>query len=256
MTEGRIPGCLPENGGVAHDVPTARTRCLRAAFAALACAAACTTPAPNGESDRGQPLRVIVAEFTNPSGDPLFDRTLRHASSIALAQVPGIEVLPGPQAIDALRAMNRSPDDRLTADAAWEIAAHEGLDVVVLGAIETDGPEFLLSLDAVSARTGETLARSSVAPPGPEHLIDALGEASWILSERLRRVPVPAAARVPLSAVTTGSLEGLAQYARGRDLADKGRHRAAVPYFEQALTADPQFGLARDALSEARRHPE
>src|SRR5919205_3710965 len=123
-----------------------RTGWLTAAsIAALGCAAACTPPAPSGESDRARPLRVIVAEFTNPSGDPLFDGTLRQASSIALAQVPGIDVLPGPRTLDALRAMNRSPDDRLTADAAWEIATHEGLDVVVLGAIEIDGPGFLLS---------------------------------------------------------------------------------------------------------------
>jgi eukaryotic-like serine/threonine-protein kinase len=193
---------------------------------------------------------VLVAEFVDAAGDPAYGPALTHALALALAEAPQLRILPGRRIADALRAMNRSADERVFADLAWDVAAREGADIIVLGTIAAERDGLLITLDAVSAGSGATLARAEARAAGRDGAIDALGDAAARLLARLPDVPGPPAPAGPLSARVTTSLDALALYARGRGESDRGRPALAAPYYRRALEIDPGFTLARRALEE------
>jgi eukaryotic-like serine/threonine-protein kinase len=201
-------------------------------------------------ADSGSPLAVprsaLVADFVNTTGDARFDVALKHALALALSESPRLHVFEGPEVADGLRAMNESADARVSADLAWEIAVREEIDLLVLGTIEPLGPGYTVTVEAVASDDGRTIARVSAAAEGSSGVVDAVGQAALDLRRSLG--DRGAAAGVPLSAALTGSIDALAHYGAGREHADKGRHAAAAPYFCRALSIDPGFEAAREAL--------
>jgi eukaryotic-like serine/threonine-protein kinase len=225
---------------MAHTCRTVRAPALLATALLLAGCAA----------DRGtasdEPQSLVVADFVNATGDARFDVALKHALAIALAESPRLHVFEGPAVADSLRAMNESADARLTADLAWEIAVREEIDLLVLGTIEPLPAGYTVTIEAVAADDGRTFARVSASAADDARVIDAVGQAAIDLRRGLGE-PFPASG-VPLSGRLTGSIDALASYAAGREHADKGRHADAAPHFCRALSLDPQFEAAREAL--------
>ena len=234
---------------VAAGGAAGRNARLRALAAPLLLVVAACTPEPP-PAPPAPPVRVIVADFV--TADAACSLTLKHAVSIALAHSPGVQVLPGTQVADALRGMNRSADERVSADIAWEIAGREGLELLILGSMTAEQNGFVLGVEAVSVRSGDTVARAEERAAGRDAAIDAAGAAAWRLA--LELAPGSDAGQVPppLSAITTQSVEAFSLYARGREEWDKGRPALAAPYFAKALTVDPGFSLAARALAQTR----
>jgi len=236
----------------------ARVRRARAAvLLALTAVLAACSPEPQREEVGGgqtaareaEPKTALIADFTNETGDSVFDLSLKHGLAVSLGQSPHVRVASGERVADALRGMNRSADDRVGADLAWEIAKREGIALLVLGTVRAEGSENVIAIEAVEVATGGTIARASARAPARGGVLGALAQAAVDLRRSLGEPEATLAAfNRSVAELTTSSLEALAHYAAGRELSNKGRDAMALPHYCRAIALDPEFRLAHVAL--------
>ena len=151
---------------------------------------------------------IVLADFVNGTGDPVFDGTLKVALSVALEQSPFLKVYPDNAVRDTLRLMQRSPDAPITRQLARDIARREQLKALVAGSIASLGSNYVIALEAVDAETGDIMARQQVEVSGKEGVLTALGAATSSFREQLGE-SLASVRRfdAPLPRATTSSLE-------------------------------------------------
>src|SRR5438270_5608205 len=111
---------------------------------------------------------ILLADFTNTTGDPVFDDTLKQALAVQLGQSPFLNIFSEDRVRDALKFMNRPPDERVTRDVAREICERQGIKAMLLGSISGLGSHYVISLDAVNANTGDSIATEQIETDGKE----------------------------------------------------------------------------------------
>ena len=193
---------------------------------------------------------IVLADFANSTGDPVFDGTLKVALSVALEQSPFMKVYPDSGVRDTLRLMQRAPDEPVTRALARDIARREQLKALVAGSIASLGTHYVIALEAVDAETGDSMVREQIEVPAKEQVLTALGSAISRLRERLgeslasiRRFDTP------LPRATTASLEALHAYSLALDEGRVVPRVEAIPYLQRALELDPNFAMAQALLS-------
>jgi len=232
--------------------PRARLRVVALAVLAVA-AAAVSYVVQNRPPARTQAFTdkdsVLVADFVNTTGDEVFDGTLRQAVAVQLGQSPYLNVFSEDRVRETLRYMERSPGERVTRDLGREIAQRRGVKAVLAGSITSLGRHYVIGLEAVSAATGETLAREQVEAESRERVLGRLGEATRrlraSLGESLASVESHAA---PIEQATTSSLEAFKAYDLGRQKHFGGEYFEAIPLYRRAVELDPDFAIAYAAL--------
>jgi tetratricopeptide (TPR) repeat protein len=193
---------------------------------------------------------ILLADVINTTGDAVFDGTLKQALAVALGQSPYLNVYGDSQARDALVLMNRPPDERITRDIAREMCERQALKAMLVTSIAPLGSHYVLTLEAVNARTGETLAREQAEAPTKEQVLTVLGQAASALRRSLgESLATLEKFDAPLSQVTTSSLEALKAYPIGRRDNMAGRHAQAIPFFKKAIEIDPNFASAYNGLA-------
>jgi tetratricopeptide (TPR) repeat protein len=247
---------------VAARLPRATTRGVvrirrwwvaAAACAAVVAAAALTAPlllqrgagAALTEQDT-----IVLADFTNTTGDPVFDGALKVALAVALEQSPFLKVFPDQRVQEALRLMERSPDERVTRTIAREIARREHLKALLAGSITPLGTHYVLTIEAVNAETGDVMAREQVEAAGKEQVLTSLGSSASKLREKLGE-SLASIKRfdVPLPRATTPSLEALHAYSLALDQGRVVQRLESIPHLQRAIELDPEFALAQALLS-------
>ena len=203
--------------------------------------------APPSLSDRDT---MVVADFVNTTGEPVFDGALKVALAVALEQSPFLRVFPDERVRDTLRLMERSPEERVTRDVAREIAVREQLKALIAGSIAKFGTHYVLAIEAVNAQSGDVIAREQVEVPDREQVLSALGTATSSLRSRLGE-SLASVQRfdVPLARATTSSLEALHAYSLALDDGRMNMRAESIPNLQRALELDPQFALAQALLS-------
>ena len=193
---------------------------------------------------------IVLAEFANSTGDPVFDGTLKVALSVALEQSPFLKVYPDAAVRDTLRLMQRTPDTPITRALARDIARRERLKALVVGSIASLGTHYVIALEAVEAETGDVMAREQVEVPRKEEVLSALGTATSSFREKLGE-SLSSVRRfdAPLPRATTSSLEALHAYALALDEGRVVPRAEAVPHLQRALELDPNFAMAHALLS-------
>jgi eukaryotic-like serine/threonine-protein kinase len=193
---------------------------------------------------------IVVADFLNSTGDPVFDRTLKVALSIALEQSPFLKVFPDDRAHQTLVLMQRSPEHGVTSALAREIAQREQLKALVAGSIASLGRHYVLALEAVNAESGDAVAREQVEVNSKEEVLSAMGSAVSRLRRKLGE-SLGSIQRydVPLPQATTPSLEALQAYARALDEGRINPRLESIAHLKRALELDPHFALAMALLS-------
>jgi tetratricopeptide (TPR) repeat protein len=188
---------------------------------------------------------VLIADFVNTTGDPVFDDALRQAVSVQLQQSPFLALLPDQRVQQTLRLMQRSPDEPVTGAVAREACQRAGARATIEGSIAPLGSSFVIALGVHNCASGAPLAEQQTQAPNKESVLKELGLAVTALRRRLgESLATIQQYDVPVTDATTGSLEALRAYGQGvKARATKG-DEAAIAFFQQAIEFDPSFALA------------
>jgi len=192
---------------------------------------------------------LVLADFANTTGDPVFDDTLKQAISVQLAQSPFLNILSNARTRATLKLMAKAPDSRLAPDVASDLCQRAGGKAYISGSIASLGSQYVIGLQAINCRTGDPLAQEQVTAENKEHILKALGEAATKLREKLgESLSTVEKFDAPLDQATTPSLEALKALSGGvKTLQEKGS-AAAIPFFKHAIELDPNFAAAYQAL--------
>jgi eukaryotic-like serine/threonine-protein kinase len=193
---------------------------------------------------------VVVADFSNSTGEAIFDATLKKALAVDLGQSPYVNVFPEQRVRQTLQFMGKKPDERITTDVAREICQREGLKAMIGGSIASLGSQYVITLDATNAASGDTLAETQAQAERKEQVLEALGKATASLREKLgESLSSVQKYDMPLSQATTSSLEALKAFSLGDIKHFAGEDLEAVPLYRRAVELDPQFAIAHARLA-------
>jgi tetratricopeptide (TPR) repeat protein len=192
---------------------------------------------------------LVLADFANSTGDPIFDDTLKQALRAALRQSPFLNILSDRRVGLTLDLMTRPANTPLTPEIAREVCRREKSKAYISGAIATLGGEYVLKLKAVNCQTGEILAQQQVTVEGKEKVLNALGNAATKLREQLgESLTTVGKFDIPLDQ-TTPSLEALREYNLGLSAGDKDT-ASELQYLLRAIQLDPNFAMAYLGIAE------
>jgi DNA-binding winged helix-turn-helix (wHTH) protein/tetratricopeptide (TPR) repeat protein/predicted Ser/Thr protein kinase len=195
---------------------------------------------------------VVLADFVNTTGEPVFDGTLKQALAVQLGQSPFLNIFPEERIRVTLRFMGRPADERVSREVAREICQREGIKALLAGSISRLGENYAITLEAVNAQTGEILASEQVEARGKEQVLTALGRAASSLRAELgESLSSIQKFDAPLEQATTSSLEALRAFSLGDQQRAKGADFDAIPFFKRAIELDPNFALAYARLAAA-----
>jgi eukaryotic-like serine/threonine-protein kinase len=188
---------------------------------------------------------IVIADFTNSTGDPVFDDTLRTALTVALNQSPFLNVLSDNKVAGTLRLMTRPAGTKLTPDVARELCERAGSKAYIGGSIDSLGSEYVLALKAVNCKTGDTLAQEQVTAAAKEKVLTTLGDAiSKLRGELGESLATLQKFDVPLEEATTSSLEALHAYSLGEKTRRESGSFEGLQYVQNAIQLDPNFAIA------------
>jgi eukaryotic-like serine/threonine-protein kinase len=195
---------------------------------------------------------IVLADFTNQTGDTVFDETLRQGLAVQLEQSPFLSLISEDRIQQTLRLMGQRPDARLTPVIAREICQRTDSAGVLDGSIANLGSQYVLGIQAVNCRTGESLAIEQATADGKEQVLKAVDDAATRLRIKLgESLSMIEKFDTPIAQETTPSLEALQAFSLGaKDMLQEGDILAAVPLFQKAIHLDPNFAMAYIALGE------
>jgi DNA-binding winged helix-turn-helix (wHTH) protein/tetratricopeptide (TPR) repeat protein len=193
---------------------------------------------------------IVLADFRNTTGDPVFDGTLRQGLTVQLEQSPFLSLVSDERIQQTLRLMDQPPDAKLTAQIAREICQRTDSVVVLDGTIASLGSQYVVGLKAAKCSTGDSLAFEQVTADSKEQVLKALDEAAAKLRGKLgESLNSLKKFDTPIEEATTPSLEALQAYSLGqKTMVGKGDYVAALPFFQRAISLDPKFAEAYAAL--------
>ncbi len=188
---------------------------------------------------------VLLTDFVNTTGEPVFDGTLRQALAVHLGQTPFLNLFPEDRVRETLRFMGRSPDDRITRDVGREICERQGIKAMLTGSIASLGSHYVLTLEAVNPRSGDPIAREQIEAESKEKVLASLGTAAMNLRKKLgESLGSMQKFDVNIEQATTSSLEALKAYAMANEERAKGRARESLAFYKRAIELDPNFAMA------------
>jgi eukaryotic-like serine/threonine-protein kinase len=192
---------------------------------------------------------VVLADFDNKTGDPVFDDALKQGLAVELGQSPFLNVLSDRKVSETLGMMGRPASQRITLDVARELCLRTGSKAVLSGAISNLGSHYLIELSAAACSTGDTLAKEQAEASGKEDVLKVLGQASSTLRNKLgESLPSVQKFDVPIEA-TTSSLEALKNYSMGITVGREKGDAPSIPFLKRAIELDPNFPMAYAGLA-------
>ncbi|MGA3318107.1 MAG: protein kinase [Candidatus Korobacteraceae bacterium] len=198
---------------------------------------------------------IVLADFTNTTGETVFDGTLKQALTIQLEQSPYLKMLSEQKVRSTLKLMDKPPDTRLSNETAREVCQRSNSNGVISGSIDSVGNHYLISLRAIDCQSGDTLASAKAEADSRDavlrHLGDAGDELRGKLGESLASVQ---RYNKPLDQATTSSLEALQAFSEGRHMQWLKGDSASIPFHKRAVELDPNFARAYAALGMAQNN--
>jgi eukaryotic-like serine/threonine-protein kinase len=193
---------------------------------------------------------IVLADFLNKTGDPIFDDTLRQGLAAQLQQSPFLSLVSEQRIQQTLRLMGKPADSKLSPAIAGDVCQRAGSKAYLSGSISSIGNQYVIGVSAVNCQTGDYLAQEQFTANGKENVLKALGEASTKLREKLgESLKTIQKLDTPIEQATTPSLEALQAYSIGRKtMQAKADYTAAVPLFERSIQLDPNFAMAYATL--------
>jgi eukaryotic-like serine/threonine-protein kinase len=194
---------------------------------------------------------IVLADFENKTGDPVFDGTLRQGMAVELGQSPFLSLVADQRIQRVLGLMGQPPDARLTPRIAKEVCERAGSTAVLDGSITLVGSEYVLGLRATNCRTGDVLDEEQVQAAKKEDVLNALTRISSKFRTRIgESLATVEQHNTPLPEATTPSLDALKAYSTAQKVWLSAGDAAAVPLLQHAIEIDPQFALAHAFLGQ------
>jgi eukaryotic-like serine/threonine-protein kinase len=194
---------------------------------------------------------IVLADFTNTTGDAIFDETLKQALSVELMQSPFLNLASDLKVSEMLRRMGHSPSDPLPREVAREVCLRLGGKAILAGSISSLGSHYRVGLQALGCASGDILAASQVEAANKESVLKAVdGVASQVRGKLGETLSSLAKYDFPVD-TTTRSLEALKAFSMGLRASRERGEGEAIPFFRDALQLDPEFALAHVTLGRA-----
>ena len=188
---------------------------------------------------------VVIADFSNSTGDVVFDDTLRQGLAVQLGQSPFLQLVSDDRVQQALTLMGQSPGTRLSPQVAREVCERTASAAVIEGSIATLGSQYVLGLRAKDCQSGDLLAEAQVQVGKKEDVLKSLSTMAAAVRTRLgESLTTIEQHNVSLEMATTPSLDALKAYSAAMRVNLSGDYAAAFPLFQRAVELDPQFALA------------
>ena len=188
---------------------------------------------------------IVLADFANSTGDPVFNDTLTQGLRVQLEQSPFLDVLSEQKVDEQLKLMMRPLGGSVTPELAQDICQRVGSTAVVKGSISRLGTNYVLGLTAFNCHTGEELDNQQVEIASREQVLKALGAAAQNMRLKLgESLATVQKFDVPLEQATTPDLEALKAYSLGVSKWGKGDPSGAIPLFQKAIELDHGFAAA------------
>jgi serine/threonine protein kinase/tetratricopeptide (TPR) repeat protein len=188
---------------------------------------------------------ILVTDFLNTTADQVFDGTLKKALAVDLGQSPYLNVFPEQKVRQTLQFMGRSPDDRITTDVGREICLRDGIKAMLNGSIDSVGGQYVVTLEATNASSGDSLGRQQAQAERKEDVLNALHSAATKLRGQLgESLGMVQKYDMSLSMATTSSLDALRALSLGDNKHNMGDDLAALPDYQRAVEIDPNFAMA------------
>lgn len=192
---------------------------------------------------------VLIGDFANTTGDPVFDGTLRQGLAVQLEQSPALSLLSDDRVQQALQLMGQPVTARLTPEIARQICERTASAAVLQGSIASLGSRYVVGLRATDCRSGETLAEEQAQSARKEDVLNALSEIATSFRTRVgESLTTLQKYDTPLDEATTPSLEALKAYSTAWTLQHTKGAEAAMPFYKKAIEIDPKFAMAYASL--------
>ncbi len=239
----------------AHEAkrgPGRRTWLIPLAAAVLAFSAAdylYLHRAPNATPKLTNKDKIVLADFTNTAGDPLFDGTLRQGLAVQLEQSPFLSLVSEARIQQVLSLMGQREDIRLTPELAREVCERTASAAVLDGSIASLGSQYVVGLRARNCRTGDVLDEEQVQAASKEEVLNALNQIARKFRVRVgESLTTIKEYDTPLQEATTPSFDALKAYSAAWKVAFSTSYAAAVPDLKRAIEIDPNFAMAHGYL--------
>jgi serine/threonine protein kinase/tetratricopeptide (TPR) repeat protein len=188
---------------------------------------------------------ILIADFVNTTNDPVFDGTLKKALAVDLEQSPFLNVVSDAKARHTLALMGKPADERLTVETAREICQRNSVKALVAGSIASLGNQYVVTLDAINAATGDTLSEVQGQADSKEQVLKTLDSATTQLRGKLgESLASIQKFDKPLEEATTSSLEALKSFSMGDVKHSASDEFEAIPFYQHAIQLDPNFAMA------------
>jgi eukaryotic-like serine/threonine-protein kinase len=188
---------------------------------------------------------IVLADFTNTTGDGVFDGTLRQGLSVQLEQSPFLSIISDQKIQQTLQMMDQKPDAKLTPEIARELCQRAGSAAVLNGSIAQISAQYLLTVRAINCASGETLASTEAEASDKDHVLDALGKTASDIRNKLgESLSSVQEFDTPLEQATTPSIEALKALSSGLKILNTTGDAASIAFFKRAIELDPNFAVA------------
>jgi serine/threonine protein kinase/tetratricopeptide (TPR) repeat protein len=207
---------------------------------------AAAPPSPEAAKPGASKDSIIVADFINKTGDPVFDTTLNQALRVQLGQSPVLDIISQQHLRQSLQYLGRKQDETITPQIAREIGEREGVKAILTGTIAPLGKAYVVTLDAQNTASGDDIASEEATAPDKEHVLEALNQVATAMRAKLgESLASIQRLNAPFGQATTPSLEAFRAYALGDEAHQKGNDiPEAEDHYKRALELDPKLAMA------------
>jgi eukaryotic-like serine/threonine-protein kinase len=209
--------------------------------------------------NRAKPLSetdtIVLSSFTNRTGDPVFDDTLKQGLAVQFDQSPFLQRVADAKVNATLKFMGRPLTDRLSPETTREVCLRVGGTVMVTGSIDPLGNQYVIGLKALNCGTGEVIGDTQEQASGKENVLKALDAAAIALRRKFGESPSSVQKyATPVEEATTPSLEALKAYSLARQEKFAQGDGASLAFYDRAIELDPNFAMAYQGRSAAYRN--
>ena len=206
----------------------------------------------SGPAEQPDPVSLLIADFNNATGDPIFEGTLEQTFGIGIegaSFVTAFNRTSAKQQVERLR-----PGSKLDEEGARLIAVREGIELVISGDISEKNGRYEFTVRAIEPVDGETIAAVQKTAKDRANVLTAVTEVTNEIREELGDTNIGEEMQRIVETFTAGTLQAAHDYTKAQVVAKDGDYEQAISLYRSALESDPNFGRAYSGWAVAAHH--